>query len=58
MTKLATRIGDRLLGAMLKQHTAGACVANYGNGCGCYGGRWKRIDCNGVCRVTQFACPL
>lgn len=58
MTKLATKLGDRMLGMLLKQHTAGACVSNYGKGCGCIGRTQKRIDCYGVCRATQYGCAL
>lgn len=56
MTKLATKLGDRMLGVLLKQHRAGACVSYYNKGCGCYAGRQKLYDCYGVCRVTQFGC--
>ena len=57
MTRLVTRIGDRMLGLLLGQHEAGACVANKGKQCGCTAGaRVKQIDCYGVCRVTGHAC--
>lgn len=56
MTKLATKLGDRVLGMLLTQRTAGACVANWNHTCGCAGRNQKLIDCNGVCRRTQILC--
>ena len=56
MTRLATRIGDRLLALVLPQADAGACVSNYGIQCGCSGPRAKLIDCYGVCRRTNLPC--
>ena len=57
MTTLLANMGDRMLGLLLGERTAGACTANYQKGCGCTSdGRWKRYDCAGVCRRTQFAC--
>ena len=57
MTTLVTRFGDRMLGLLLKQHEAGACVADHYKLCRCTpDGRAVLKDCYGVCRRTQHAC--
>ena len=61
MSARITRFADRVLGRLLTQVDAGACVPNYNQYCGCTGGscsvsREKRINCFGVCTQTQNPC--
>jgi hypothetical protein len=60
MTRLATRLGDRMLALLLPATDAGAaCVPTYGNVCGCTADsppRVKLVDCYGVCRKSHYPC--
>ncbi len=48
MTKTLIGLGDRMLGALLKQEKAGACVPGYGTSCSTY------IACGGYCSGTTY----
>jgi len=55
MTRTLTSLGDRMLGALLKQKKAGACLPPYPcvSACSwksgyCSGGVWWQPMCNGI----------
>ncbi|WP_157640928.1 hypothetical protein [Longispora albida] len=65
MTRLMTRLGDRLLGRLLPSSTAGACVPSHGDYCGCYCypikvGYWvcrkAYQNCGGYCTADGAPC--
>jgi hypothetical protein len=63
MTRSITRMGDRLLGSLLKTVDAGACVKNVGDRCGTYSVTtctehlkttryyYLEVSCGGPCTV-------
>ncbi|GAA4634193.1 hypothetical protein GCM10023196_074730 [Actinoallomurus vinaceus] len=56
MSRLLGAMSDRLLGAVLKEQSAGACVPEHGSPCKCLNG-WQYIfDCNGICRWDDGRC--
>lgn len=67
MTRVARRLGDKMLDVALKTRGAGACLPENGQICGCYcrysycsGGRawckfyYKRYNCWGSCVWSSY----
>lgn len=48
-------MSDRLLSAVLKEQTAGACVPEHGTFCKCVSGKKYVYSCNGPC-VRDGSC--
>jgi hypothetical protein len=49
MTRFFGTVSDRLLSAVLKEQSAGACVPEHGEKCYCKGGYKYVYNCNGHC---------
>ncbi|WP_326690769.1 MULTISPECIES: hypothetical protein [unclassified Streptomyces] len=46
---MIAKLSDKLLGMVLREERAGACVPEHGNYCGCKSGYKYALDCNGHC---------
>ncbi|MEU6477104.1 hypothetical protein ABZ858_09460 [Streptomyces sp. NPDC047017] len=49
MTRVIGTLGDRLLGVLLKEDRAGACVPEHGTFCKCANKVKYVFSCNGPC---------
>lgn len=52
--RFVNKIADRLASAVTKGVTAGACVSDVGQPCGCTPYYQKNITCKGACVNTYY----
>lgn len=50
------KLSDRLLGLVLREERAGACVPENGTKCKCQSGVLYRFNCLGSCVKTSLKC--
>ncbi|WP_202511851.1 hypothetical protein [Streptomyces sp. SID3343] len=56
MIRVIGTMGDKLLGLVLQEKRAGACVPEHGQFCVCRGGYRYIYSCNGPCVKTATRC--
>lgn len=55
--RFVNKIADRLASVVTKDVTAGACVSDVGQFCGCTPYYKKVLSCKGACVPTSAICP-
>ncbi|WP_282692497.1 hypothetical protein [Streptomyces sp. CC208A] len=55
MTRVIGTMGDKLLGLLLKEERAGACVPEHGTYCYCKNGVKWYMNCYGICKARTTA---
>ncbi|WP_199486319.1 hypothetical protein [Actinomadura logoneensis] len=56
MTRIFGSVSDKLLGAVLGEKAAGACIPENGQLCYCKGGYRYTFNCYGVCTKQSTRC--
>ncbi|WP_169814089.1 hypothetical protein [Actinomadura kijaniata] len=56
MARILGTMSDRLLGAVLREKTAGACVPEHGSFCYCRSGYRYTMNCYGICTKQTTRC--